>query len=91
MFDIVAKDTIAVTSMWINTHQITKSFTVQVYTRVGSYSGFPEVDLSAWTHVGNANVKGAGIDEPTMIHEAFDEGPTVIQRNQRQAFFSFHV
>eukprot|EP00578_Thalassiosira_sp_NH16_P001607 CAMPEP_0181130106 /NCGR_PEP_ID=MMETSP1071-20121207/29680_1 /TAXON_ID=35127 /ORGANISM="Thalassiosira sp., Strain NH16" /LENGTH=610 /DNA_ID=CAMNT_0023216141 /DNA_START=108 /DNA_END=1938 /DNA_ORIENTATION=+ len=85
MFDIVARDNIAITSMAVNTY--VDSLRVQVYTRAGSYGGF-ENDLSAWEYVGETTVKGRRMDTPTMIDKAFKEyGPILIRRNARQAFY----
>jgi len=86
MFDIVALDSnIEIISMGINTY--VSSLLVQVYTRIGSYQGY-ENDITSWTLVGSATMKGQGLDTPTMIDEIFNKADAiVIRKGSRQSFY----
>lgn len=87
MFDILVRtNDIEILSMSINTH-LTTSFNVQVYTKSGTFVGLPENNIEEWNHVSNATVIGMGVDNPTPIDPAFENGPIVVRKQHVQSFY----
>jgi hypothetical protein len=87
MFDIlVTTNDIEILSVSINTH-LTTLLTVQVYTKSGTYVGIPTNSIDEWSHVGNATILGMGVDNPTPIDPAFENGPMVVRRQRVQSFY----
>jgi hypothetical protein len=80
MFDIKAKDNIAITSIGFHTSVESEYMKVQLYTREGSYMGC-DSDISKWTLQADVTIQGRGLNNLTFLPVgAFD--PILVRRKE---------
>ncbi|KAL7473975.1 hypothetical protein ACHAXS_014245 [Conticribra weissflogii] len=84
MFDIEAKNHIAIHGLDINT-KATGTTMMELWTKAGTFKGH-EKNPSEWRLVFNSTVEGNGIDVPTSI-PAGSFSPILVNANEKQAFY----
>ena len=87
MFDMKAKNDIAIKNMDINMYTTRDTVQLEIYTKEGSWVGY-ETNEDAWTLWLNETIKGSSVlNKPTRIPAGLFAAPLELSADERRAFY----